>query len=123
MVITKTKTNNAMKKIKQPLLNLVAVAAIAMVVSSCEDWLDFKDDHHNSALKGQTVAGGLDTPWELAFAPDGRLFLTQRPGIITVVDNGKSHDWLNLDSIAEEVQESGLTGIALHPDFANNGYV
>ncbi|HZY80094.1 MAG TPA: PQQ-dependent sugar dehydrogenase [Cyclobacteriaceae bacterium] len=112
-----------MKKIKQPLRNLFVVAAIAIVVSSCEDWLDFKDDDHNFSFKGETVAGNLDTPWELAFAPDGRLFLTQRPGIVTVVDNGKSHDWLKLDSVAVEVQESGLTGITLHPDFASNGYV
>ena len=28
----------------------------------------------------ETVLTGLEIPWSLAFAPDGRLFVTERPG-------------------------------------------
>jgi glucose/arabinose dehydrogenase len=84
-----------------------------------EDWFD--DDDLKSA--GYTFADHLDTPWEMVFAPDGRLFVTQRPGTISVIDK-KRHvaTWLVLDSV-EEVGESGLFGIELDPEFEQNGYV
>lgn len=36
-----------------------------------------------------TIASGLSIPWALAFAPDGRLFFTERGGQIRVVNHGK----------------------------------
>jgi aldose sugar dehydrogenase len=64
----------------------------------------------------------LDTPWQLAFAPDGRIFFTERPGRVRVVKNGVMETWLDLTNLVEE-SESGLLGIALDPNFAQNGYV
>ena len=70
----------------------------------------------------ETVAQGLEVPWELAFASDGRIFVTERPGRIRVVQNGvlQTRPFATLDQVAS-VSESGLMGLALHPDFANNG--
>src|SRR5687768_16682041 len=34
----------------------------------------------------EAVAGNLDIPWSLAFAPDGRLFVTERPGRVLIRD-------------------------------------
>ncbi|SVE10796.1 uncharacterized protein METZ01_LOCUS463650, partial [marine metagenome] len=36
----------------------------------------------------ETVASDLQTPWAMAFAPDGRIFVTERPGRIRVIENG-----------------------------------
>ncbi|HEX4987978.1 MAG TPA: hypothetical protein VFW91_04315, partial [Candidatus Binatia bacterium] len=33
-------------------------------------------------FKIEVVVGGLDTAWAIDFAPDGRIFLTERPGRI-----------------------------------------
>jgi glucose/arabinose dehydrogenase len=70
------------------------------------------------ATRIETVARGLVAPWALAFAPDGRLFVTERPGRIRVLVNGV----LRPEPVAElpvtEVGEGGLLGLALHPDFA-----
>ncbi|MGH7391059.1 MAG: PQQ-dependent sugar dehydrogenase [Candidatus Rokuibacteriota bacterium] len=67
------------------------------------------------------VAGGLDTPWALAFAPDGRIFVTERPGRLRVVRDGR----LQADPVATlavtERGESGLMGLALDPAFAETG--
>lgn len=69
----------------------------------------------------ETVAGGLEVPWALAFAPDGRLFVTERPGRIRLVKNGR----LETEPIAAlpvaAVGEGGLMGLALDPAFAETG--
>ena len=36
-------------------------------------------------LKIQTVASGLVNPWSLAFLPDGRMLVTERPGRMRIV--------------------------------------
>lgn len=98
------------------------VVSMCMSLVACEDWFDDDDDW--DTIVGDVYADHLDTPWELAFAPDGRLFFTQRPGKVSVIEkNGHPKVWLDLDSAAEEVGESGLLGITLHPQFNQNGYV
>ena len=74
-------------------------------------------------LKIEVLVGGLDTPWALDFAPDGRIFITERPGRIRVVDGGRllPEPWMTLDVAA--VGEAGLMGLALDPQFAKNHFV
>jgi glucose/arabinose dehydrogenase len=64
----------------------------------------------------------LDTPWQMGFASDGRLFFNERPGRVRVVKNGKLETWLDLGGIVEDT-ESGLLGIGIDPNFAQNGYI
>lgn len=99
---------------------IISVLIICFILWSCEEWFDDDDDDIHA---GQVLADHLDTPWELAFAPDGRLFFTQRAGVVSVIENGNSKVWLALDSVVAEIGESGLLGITLHPQFAQNGYV
>jgi aldose sugar dehydrogenase len=75
-----------------------------------------------------TVAAGLEVPWDIAFAPDGRIFLTERPGRIRVVEDGALRDepWAELRVFGQHpdiLPESGLLGIALAPDFTESGRV
>jgi glucose/arabinose dehydrogenase len=74
-------------------------------------------------LRVETVVRGLETPWAIDFAPDGRIFITERPGRIRVVKNGQllGEPWVTID--VTEVSEAGLLGLALDPNFADNGYV
>ena len=41
-----------------------------------------------AAMVLDTIASGLSVPWAMAFAPDGRIFVTERPGRIRVIDHG-----------------------------------
>ena len=63
----------------------------------------------------ETVLTGLEIPWSLAFAPDGRLFVTERPGRVRIVNMSAftSEVALTLDVYAQG--EAGLLGIALDP--------
>ncbi len=71
----------------------------------------------------EVVATGLEVPWALAFAPDGRIFVTERPGRIRVIENGR----LRPEPVAvlpvAATGEGGLMGLALDPNFAQNGYL
>lgn len=69
----------------------------------------------------QTIASGLEVPWDFALDGD-RLFFTERPGRLKVLENGQTIAIATLPQVVS-VGESGLTGMALHPDFAQNGYV
>ena len=69
----------------------------------------------------ETVVGGLEAPWEVAFAPDGRLFLTERPGRVRVVEDGRlrPEPAATLPQVAA-TGEGGLLGLALAPDFVQS---
>lgn len=72
----------------------------------------------------ETVAANLQIPWSLAFAPDGRLFVTERPGRVRIVRGGTllPQPALVVGDVAAQ-GEAGLLGIAVHPSFATNRFV
>lgn len=72
----------------------------------------------------EVLVGGLEVPWSLAFAPDGRLFFTERPGRVRILANGRldTEPALIVSDVAA-IGEGGVMGLALHPDFANNHFV
>ena len=63
----------------------------------------------------------LQSPWGLAFLPDGGMLVTERPGRLRVIRDGKL-DPKPIEGLPDLVATgiSGLFGIALHPDFAQN---
>ena len=72
----------------------------------------------------ETLASGLEVPWSIVWAPDGRMLFTERPGRVRVFDNGQ----LRAEPLAtipdvEPSGESGLMSIALHPQFATNHFL
>jgi glucose/arabinose dehydrogenase len=72
----------------------------------------------------ETPVTTLDVPWSLAFAPDGRLFLTERAGRVRILDVTamRAELALTLDDVFTQ-GEAGLLGIALDPDFSQNRHV
>jgi glucose/arabinose dehydrogenase len=71
-----------------------------------------------AAPRVDVVAAGLEVPWALAFAPDGRLFFTERPGRIRVVQDGQlvPSPVASLNVLSRG--EGGLMGLAVDPAFA-----
>jgi glucose/arabinose dehydrogenase len=74
--------------------------------------------------KVETVAEGLEAPWEIAFTPDGRALVTERPGRVRLLGPDgtlRERPVANVDVAA--VGEGGLLGLAIDPRFDRNSYV
>ena len=69
---------------------------------------------------------GLEHPWSLAFLPDGRMLVTERPGRLRYVEADGTLDPTPIGGLPTAVAQAGQGGlhdIALHPDFADNRLV
>ncbi len=70
----------------------------------------------------QAVAD-FDTPWALAFLPDGRMLVTEKPGrIFLVTQNGEKIELSNTPEVAASGQ-NGMLDIAVAPDFETSSTV
>ena len=69
----------------------------------------------------ETVAKGLDHPWALAFLPDGRLLVTERPGRMRIVANeGKISPAIAGVPKVFASGQGGLHDVILDRDYADN---
>jgi glucose/arabinose dehydrogenase len=110
---------------------LAAATAIAGALSSsCSagppSGASLPPSHHNALTTStnfevQTVATGLEVPWNMVFAPDGRMFVTERVGRLRILKDNKLQPE-PVPGIVDAISsgEIGLMSVALHPDFATN---
>jgi glucose/arabinose dehydrogenase len=75
-------------------------------------------------LKPVVVAKGLEHPWGLAFLPDGRMLVSERPGRLRIVerDGRVGVPLAGVPAVAASGQ-GGLLDVVLHPQFASNQLV
>jgi glucose/arabinose dehydrogenase len=71
------------------------------------------------------VAKNLEIPWAIAFLPDGRMLVTERPGRVRVIsqEGVLAKDPAANISAVRQIGEGGLLGIAVHPNFEKNKFV
>jgi glucose/arabinose dehydrogenase len=75
-------------------------------------------------IRVSTVATGLANPWSLAFLPNGDMLVTERAGRLRIIRGGV----LDPQAISgvpavRTTALGGLLEVALHPKFADNGFV
>lgn len=76
----------------------------------------------NQSNKGiRAVAQNLEIPWSIDISKDGRIFFTEKPGRIRMINTDGT---LESEPVAhirtENIGEAGLLGLALHPNFTQN---
>ena len=79
----------------------------------------------NGSFSGETVISSLNRPTAIDFAPDGRMFVSQQNGVVRVYENGNllSQPFIDISARVNNVQDRGLLGIAVHPQFPVQPYV
>ena len=70
-----------------------------------------------------TIASGIEAPVAMAFAPDGRIFVTEKGGKLRVIKNGSLLPQAFTTVSVNTVSERGLLGVTFDPDYATNRYV
>lgn len=72
----------------------------------------------------ETVASDLEVPWAIAFTLDRRVFFTERPGRVRVIeqDRLRPEPLVTLQDV-EPSGESGLMDLTLHPRFNENRWL
>ena len=98
---------------------LLAVVTLAMRVPASGQDLNLRSALYDYKLT--TVAEGLVNPWSMAFLPNGDILITERPGRLRLIQNGKLLPE-PITGVPEVVAQGqgGLFDVLLHPDFENN---
>ena len=79
-----------------------------------------------AAPKATTFTTGLNSPWGLAFLPDGRILVTEKAGALRLVSaDGKTVSVVSLSLPGGLVSagQGGLLDVAIDPDFATTPWV
>lgn len=101
---------------------ILIIFSIAIIFSGGSFLFAYGQEFENYNVKVVTVAENLEIPWEIAFAPDGRIFFTERVGNLRVIENGQ----LNPEPVIildVGTVEGGLLGLALDPNFEQNHFL
>jgi glucose/arabinose dehydrogenase len=74
-------------------------------------------------VKVEPWVEGLEIPWSLIFLPDGRALVSERPGRIRAIKDGRLREEPYATLEVAHVGEGGLMGLARHPDFPRYPYI
>lgn len=93
----------------------IALVAVALLLIGGAAWVNRPWD----PVRAEVIQEGLDHPWDIAFADDGRMLVTERIGRVRVYASADPGAALLHTSTIPDVRaelESGLMGIAVHHD-------
>jgi aldose sugar dehydrogenase len=106
-----------------PRLALACALALGAIPSAlAQDTQRFRTDKIEVIV--ETVSRSLENPWGLAFLPDNRMLVTERPGRLRMVDadGNLSQPIQGVPRVVARGQ-GGLLDVAIDPNFAQNRFV
>ncbi|NNE00703.1 MAG: DUF4347 domain-containing protein, partial [Pirellulaceae bacterium] len=80
---------------------------------------------NGTGFETELIASGLIQPVAFEEAADGRIFVIEKAGLVRVIENGQllSTPFLDINEEVNNVRDRGMIGLALDPDFSQNGHV
>lgn len=97
-----------------------------LVLAGCGGEPERAPDRRSGDLEVRTIATNLDTPWSIAWLPDRRALVTERPGRVRMLSAEgelRPEPVAEVDVVESDGAESGLLGIAVDPDFERRPFV
>jgi len=101
----------------------IVIAAVAMLAAlpACAETQQL--DAGGITVSAETIAGGLQHPWGMEFLPGGGVIVTERPGRIRLIMDGKvSEPIAGVPKVTARGQ-GGLLDVTIAPDFAKTGTI
>ena len=108
--------------VKRVLVTLILIASVLLPVGPAHAAVPVLP----AGFQDQIVWSGLQYPTNIEFAPDGRIFVTEKRGVIKVFDSIGDQTPDIFADLSDEVHDQGdrgLIGLALPPDFPTNPWV
>ena len=108
------------------MLRAASAAALVLILAqpACAGDQPPTADTEHGKVRVVTVAEGLEHPWGMAFLPDGRALVTERPGRLRIVGiDGKLGAPLEGVPAVSVTGQGGLLDVQLDPEFAKNRWV
>lgn len=108
-----------------PLPALLALAPVLAFVAMAPGTAFEIDRADPADYRVQVVATGLDSPWSLAFLPDGRTLVTERAGRLLAIGADGASVPIALGDLPPVLPTGGaqLMSLAVDPDFARTGWL
>ncbi|MEW7292218.1 PQQ-dependent sugar dehydrogenase [Aquimarina sp. 2304DJ70-9] len=108
---------------------IIGIVLMSLIFSYCSSDDDNvpnpdPDPDPNPTDATTTLISTLSVPWEILWGPDNFLWVAERNGKISRINpnTGEQIELLTISNVSQ-VQESGLLGMVLHPDFINTPFV
>ena len=92
-------------------MNLLVALIAACLAEKSDAW----GPDGKQPLRAETVASGLEVPWSFAFLSGGDVLVSERPGRVRLLHQGKLQQQPVLTVETGESSEGGLLGIAVNP--------
>lgn len=106
----------------------ISLAAVAVWIGALASLVSVGHGAPDGFGERQIFKNGFMT--DLTFAPDDRMFVTQKLGLVHIYEPGDDYEYggdevtvLDIVDMVCYENERGLGGIQLHPNFATNGWM
>jgi glucose/arabinose dehydrogenase len=109
-----------MKKFTPIYILVLSVTFLSCNAQVKSDDIPIKDEVKNYTF--ENVASDIQIPWGMVWLPDGSMLVTEKSGVLYQVKNGTKIEVKNVPKVYNRGQ-GGLLDIALHPDYAKNGWI
>jgi glucose/arabinose dehydrogenase len=109
------------------LLRVLVTSLCIIVLASCMRKVEANTPPLPEGLTLQPFIEGLELPVFMTPVPGDseKLYVVEKVGRVRVVQTGvlQEQSVLDIENLVSTGNEQGLLGLALHPDYANNGYI
>ena len=109
--------------LRQRWLTAALAGLLGSASVSAADMVEERIESDQLAFSIEKVAEDLENPWAVAFLPDGRYLVSERPGRLNLIDDegGERRTLEGLPDVSQRGQ-GGLLDIALHPQFGDGDH-